>query len=136
MIATGEDFHPRLSLGQEQLAQGVPIAAAVLGVLILGEVFKALEDIYRGEATSSQTVTTAAKTSKLTRAELRRLLPYIARSAGIGTVVGALPGVGSTLAATMGYAAGKTPPRRQQQHPTTRLRRRRTRRHSRHRSRQ
>ena len=107
MIATGEDFHPRLTLGQEQLAQGVPIAAAVLGVLILGEVFKALEDIYRGQATSSQTTTTAAKTSKLTRAELRRLLPYIARSAGIGTVVGALPGVGSTLAATMGYAAGK-----------------------------
>ena len=107
MIATGEDFHPRLTLGQEQLAQGVPIAAAVLGVLILGEVFKALEDIYRGEAKSSQTTTAAAKTSKLTRAELRRLLPYIARSAGIGTVVGALPGVGSTLAATMGYAAGK-----------------------------
>ena len=107
MIATGEDFHPRLTLGQEQLAQGVPIAAAVLGVLILGEVFKALEDIYRGQAKSSQTTTTAAKTSKLTRAELRRLLPYIARSAGIGTVVGALPGVGSTLAATMGYAAGK-----------------------------
>ena len=107
MIATGEDFHPRLTLGQEQLAQGVPIAAAVLGVLILGEVFKALEDIYRGQAKISQTTTTAAKTSKLTRAELRRLLPYIARSAGIGTVVGALPGVGSTLAATMGYAAGK-----------------------------
>ena len=107
MVATGEDFHPRLTLGQEQLAQGVPIAAAVLGVLILGEVFKALEDIYRGEAKSSQTTTTASITSKLTRAELRRLLPYIARSAGIGTVVGALPGVGSTLAATMGYAAGK-----------------------------
>ena len=107
MVATGEDFHPRLSLGQEQLAQGVPIAAAVLGVLILGEVFKALEDIYRGQATSSQATTSTSKTSKLTRAELRRLLPYIARSAGIGTVVGALPGVGSTLAATMGYAAGK-----------------------------
>jgi putative tricarboxylic transport membrane protein len=39
--------------------------------------------------------------------DLRRIWPYIARSAVIGTVIGALPGVGSTLAATLGYTSAR-----------------------------
>ncbi len=107
MIATGEDFYPRLTLGQQALAEGIPIAAAVLGVLILGEVFKALEDIYRGEALGSVQSASGADRSAPRWPDLRRLLPYISRSAVIGTCIGALPGVGSTLAATLGYTTAK-----------------------------
>lgn len=106
MIATGEDFYPRLTLNQPALAEGIPIAAAILGVLILGEVFKALEDIYRGEAQAKppeQASVQGGKTSK----DLCRLIPTIGRSAVIGTCIGALPGVGSTLAATLGYTSAK-----------------------------
>ncbi|MEL6211303.1 MAG: tripartite tricarboxylate transporter permease, partial [Pseudomonadota bacterium] len=39
--------------------------------------------------------------------QIRRLLPVIARSAVAGTVIGALPGIGSTLAATIGYTTAK-----------------------------
>ena len=106
MIATGEDFYPRLTLGQPALAEGIPIAAAVLGVLILGEVFKALEDLSRGE-TSGTAPAPSAGGKGLDLADLRGLLPYIGRSAVIGTFIGALPGVGSTLAATLGYASAK-----------------------------
>jgi putative tricarboxylic transport membrane protein len=35
------------------------------------------------------------------------MLPFIRNSALIGTMIGALPGIGSTLAATLGYATGK-----------------------------
>ncbi|MCY4179398.1 MAG: tripartite tricarboxylate transporter permease [Litoreibacter sp.] len=106
MVATGEDFYPRLTLGQPALAEGIPIAAAILGVLILGEVFKALEDIHHNGVFSSaaQTVRQDAKVGTL---GLRKLLPYIGRSAVIGTCIGALPGVGSTLAATLGYTSAK-----------------------------
>ena len=105
MIATGEDFYPRLTMGQPALAEGIPIAAAILGVLILGEVFKSLEDIYReGASSASQTARRADKGGSL---GLRKLLPYIGRSAVIGTSIGALPGVGSTLAATLGYTSAK-----------------------------
>lgn len=38
---------------------------------------------------------------------MRRLAPYIGRSAVVGTVIGALPGTGSTLAATIGYTIGR-----------------------------
>ena len=46
-IATGEDFYPRLTLGFADVAGGFPVVTAILGVLILGEVFRGLEDIWR-----------------------------------------------------------------------------------------
>lgn len=107
MIATGEDFYPRLTMGQSSLAEGIPIAAAVLGVLILGEVFKSLEDLHRTTQSNTMSQVASGKSSTLSLNDLRRLLPYIGRSALIGTCIGALPGIGSTLAATLGYTTAK-----------------------------
>jgi putative tricarboxylic transport membrane protein len=107
-VGTGEDFYPRLSLGTQTLAQGFPIAAVVLGVLIVGEVFCSLEDIAREKRIKGAVVAIAQQHARrLTRAEIGNLLPYIGRSAVIGTVIGALPGIGSTLAATLGYTTAK-----------------------------
>lgn len=108
MIATGEDFTPRLTMGQPALAEGIPLIAAVLGVLIVGEVFKALEDIYHGKTDAKLNKMHTTDKSGLTFLDIRRLFPYIGRSAVIGTCIGALPGVGSTLAATLGYVTAKT----------------------------
>lgn len=107
-VGTGEDFYPRLSLGTETLAQGFPIAAVVLGVLIVGEVFKSLEDLWT-EARYRRTPqeTPQSGDQSLHWADMRRLFPYVARSAVIGTMIGALPGIGSTLAATLGYTTGR-----------------------------
>lgn len=107
-VGTGEDFYPRLSMGTQTLAQGFPIAAVVLGVLILGEVFRSIEDLWV-EKRSSGTIAAISQSGdqKLHWAEIRRLLPYISRSAFIGTVIGALPGIGSTFAATLGYSTGQ-----------------------------
>ena len=44
-IGTGQDFYPRMTFGAQDLASGFPIVTAILGVLILGEVFKSLEDM-------------------------------------------------------------------------------------------
>lgn len=107
MIATGEDFYPRLTMGQPSLAEGIPIAAAVLGVLILGEVFKSLEDLHRTNQANAKSKVSSGENSAISRHDLRRLLPYIGRSALIGTCIGALPGIGSTLAATLGYTTAK-----------------------------
>ena len=107
-VATGEDFYPRLTFGIPELAEGFPIAAAVLGVLIVGEIFKAMEDM-ANEKRASGAIRAVKMTgdNRLRWSELRRLLPFIANSAAIGTAIGALPGIGSTLAATLGYASGK-----------------------------
>ena len=107
-IGTGEDFTPRLTFGYQGFASGIPIAAAILGVLILGEVFKSIEDLWqegRGDKTKQTRV--EQRPGRLDGSTIRRIFPFIARSALIGTAIGALPGIGSTLAATLGYASGK-----------------------------
>ena len=107
-IGTGEDHHPRLSLGTDALASGLPLISVVLGVLILGEVFAALEDMWREKrATDAISTPTATGDNRLRLRDIRRILPFVGMSAGIGTMVGALPGIGSTLAATLGYATGR-----------------------------
>ena len=107
-IGTGEDSHPRLSMGFEALSNGIPLTTAVLGVLILGEIFVSFEDMWR-EKRVAQTVEAPeqSKDNRLSWKECRALLPFVSVSAVIGTLVGALPGIGSTLAATLGYATGQ-----------------------------
>lgn len=107
-IGTGEDFSPRLTFGSQALAQGFSVTSAVLGVLILGQVFKAMDDLRRdGVSKAVNSTKNESDTGHLEAGLVRRLFPYIARSAIIGTAIGALPGIGSTLAATLGYTAGK-----------------------------
>lgn len=115
-VGTGEDFTPRLTFGTEALSQGFSVASAVLGVLIVGEVFKSMEDIYRdGVAKVTAGASAMPQQAGVSYALLKQIAPYIGRSAVIGTVVGALPGVGSTLAATLGYTTGKN--RHARRHP-------------------
>ncbi len=107
-VGTGEDFYPRLTLGWKPLASGFPIVTAILGVLILGEVFKSLEDMRRERRTEGAVRQIAQSgDNRLHWQQIRGIFPYVARSAFIGTMIGALPGVGSTLAATLGYASGR-----------------------------
>lgn len=108
-IGTGEDFYPRLSMGTQELSRGFPIAASVLGVLVIGAVFKEMEEVWRRVGRTGKFESTAHDKGdqRLHFADIRRLLPHIGRSALIGTGIGALPGIGSTLAATLGYTVGR-----------------------------
>lgn len=107
-VGTGEDFYPRLSMGTQELARGFPIATSVLGVLIIGAVFKGLDDLGHERRSKGKIAAVPEQgDQRLHWADIRRISPYIARSALIGTTIGALPGVGSTLAATLGYTVGK-----------------------------
>ncbi len=108
LIANGEDPYPRLTLGLTEFTQGIPLISAILGVLILGEVFKALEDMHNErKRTNKIQLTKQSGDNKLHWADIRRIYRYVLMSAGIGTFIGALPGIGSTLAATMGYSVGR-----------------------------
>lgn len=106
-IGTGQDSYPRLSLGTEALSPGIPLITAVLGVLILGEVLFAFEEMWRYRQTDRPTRIPAQGSQKLNWSERKQLMPFIGVSALIGTVIGALPGIGSTLAATLGYSSGE-----------------------------
>jgi len=107
-VGTGEDFYPRLTMGADELSRGFPITTAVLGVLIIGAVFKGLDETWRESRDGKPApVVSDAGDQKLRWPDIKRLLPHISRSALIGTGIGALPGVGSTLAATLGYSTAR-----------------------------
>ncbi len=107
-VGTGEDLYPRMSMGTQFLSNGFPLITAVLGVLIMGEVFNSFEEIWRDRRSDAPAAEVPqSNDNKLSLAERRKLLPYIGVSALVGTAIGALPGIGSTLAATLGYATGQ-----------------------------
>nr|MCH9787262.1 tripartite tricarboxylate transporter permease [Gammaproteobacteria bacterium] len=107
-VGTGEDFYPRLTMGAEELSRGFPITTAVLGVLIIGAVFKGLEETWQESRKGKRSIVVPETgDQKLRWPDIKRLLPHISRSALIGTGIGALPGVGSTLAATLGYSTAR-----------------------------
>ncbi|MGH1466108.1 MAG: tripartite tricarboxylate transporter permease [Cognatishimia sp.] len=107
-VGTGEDNYSRLSLGTDVLENGMPMIAAVMGVLILGEVIYSFEQTWRDRRESVEpTMIPQSGDNSLSMRERRKLLPFIGVSAVTGTIVGALPGIGSTLAATLGYAVGQ-----------------------------
>ena len=106
-IGTGEDFYPRLTFGIGAFAEGFSMSTVILGVLILGEVFRSMEDMWSEGGSQKLDTVVSKDDNRLHWADIRKLLPYIRNSAFIGTLIGMLPGIGSTLAATLGYAAGK-----------------------------
>ncbi len=105
-VASGEDFYPRLTFGLDALSGGFPLTAVVLGVLIVGEIFASIEHMWWNGPEPPAKVEDTSKRGGLRPGDVRRIAPYAFRSAVLGTTIGALPGVGSTLAATLGYAFG------------------------------
>lgn len=99
---------PRMTFGISALGNGLPLTSAVLGVLVLSEVLIGIEQAARDRMQSQRLDDARAKTdNNLSWVERKRLLPTIFRSAAIGTAIGALPGIGTTLAATLGYDAAR-----------------------------
>jgi len=105
---------PRMTFGIAALGNGLPLTSAILGVLVLSEVLVGIEEITRSG------VARVVSLTKLPDADnhfgwrdIKQLAPCICRSAFIGTAIGALPGIGTTLAATLGYDTA----RRMSKHP-------------------
>lgn len=99
---------PRMTFGIDALGNGLPLTSAVLGVLVLSEVLIGIEDMTRtGMTRIANQIEYKKEDNQLHWADIKQLLPTIFRSAAIGTAVGALPGIGTTLAATLGYDAAK-----------------------------
>lgn len=108
---------PRLTFGSIELQSGIPLMAVGIGMLALSEVLLQLEAYFRGQRAKNAAVAKieSDQNDRLTFAEFRGLAPTIFRSAVIGTGVGALPGLGATIAGFLGYGAAK----RASRHPET-----------------
>jgi putative tricarboxylic transport membrane protein len=111
-IETGGE---RLTFGVLDLFDGMPLVAVGIGVLALGEILVQLEEHFHAGPNGAATrIELGSRTEdRLTWRELRGCARAILRGSAIGTVVGALPGLGASVAAFLAYGAerraSKTP---------------------------
>ena len=100
---------PRLTFGLIELEEGFPITAMFIGILALGEIILQLEG--GSKASNERFIELKKDAPKEDRVvswrEFSGTLKTQFRSTGIGTVIGALPGLGATLAAFLAYGAAK-----------------------------
>ena len=93
----------RLTFGNAELFDGIGLIPMLIGFLAISEVFTQLEQPLRNLAQKALTFSSRPEDNRLSAAERRALLPTLFRSSAIGTITGALPGLGSTVAAFIAY---------------------------------
>ncbi|MCF3639805.1 tripartite tricarboxylate transporter permease [Rhizobium sp. TRM95111] len=100
---------PRLIFGNYDLYNGLPISAVAVGMLAMGEILTQLATRH-GAANAPLPVDldSPAENRRISWAEYWGCRVTIARGAVIGTVVGALPGLGSTVAAFLSYGMARS----------------------------
>jgi putative tricarboxylic transport membrane protein len=88
----------RFDLGFVELRAGIEVVPVVIGLLAVSELFRSMRHSFRWDAL---TTTFSAKFPKW--GELRRVTPSVLLGTGIGSVVGAIPGLGGSAAAVLAY---------------------------------
>lgn len=108
MIATiGIDLQsgqPRYTMGVAEFQDGVGFVVVVVGLFAVAEVFRGMEDIFKG--TAPPMIRISGKLW-LTRDEWMRSIGPIWRGGIIGFIIGVLPGAGGTIAAILSYITEK-----------------------------
>ncbi|WP_339712854.1 tripartite tricarboxylate transporter permease [uncultured Sneathiella sp.] len=99
---------PRLYFGYFELFDGLPLTAVAIGMLAVAEIFRRLANIGKSILPTIEIPDTQdADDKRVSRAEYWSCRYVMLRGAVIGTVLGAIPGIGSTAAAFMSYASTK-----------------------------
>jgi putative tricarboxylic transport membrane protein len=97
----------RFTFGTTELTSGISFIPLLIGVLVMPEIIKAI----RNKDEISQKMNFAKSSNpmdnKLTWSEFRPLIKTILKSTAIGSVVGALPGIGGSTAAFLAYGEAK-----------------------------
>lgn len=109
MVGTDpEHGTPRLYFGQFELYDGIPLPAIAIGMLAISELLRRLSESRREVRSAVQLPKGQPREdSMVSWREYWACRFTLARGATIGTLLGALPGVGSTAAAFMSYATAK-----------------------------
>lgn len=102
-----ETASPRFTFGHIELFDGLPLAAVAIGVLAVPEIIERLREGRSKRNNRSDAASQSQGDDRMLFSEFLSLRIPVLRGAGIGTAIGALPGLGTTLAAFLSYAATK-----------------------------
>ena len=104
-IESGSD---RMTFGILELDDGIPLVAIAIGILAFGEVLVQIEEYFSKptiEPEGERIKLGSSKDDRLTWGELKGCARAIFRGSAIGIIIGALPGLGASVAAFLAYGA-------------------------------
>ncbi|AJY52334.1 tripartite tricarboxylate transporter permease [Halomonas sp. KO116] len=100
---------PRLEFGQYQLDDGLPLAAVAIGMLAVGEIVRQIAGyVVGGTPTIKLSPDSSNPNNRLFWSEYWSCRYTLLRGSVIGTIIGAIPGVGATAAGFLSYASAKS----------------------------
>jgi putative tricarboxylic transport membrane protein len=103
-VETGE---ARFTFGLLELQDGLSLVALAIGLLVFGEVLVQIEAYFAhpasGAGPPARIGLGSARNDRLSLSELTATAPAIVRGSIIGTGIGALPGLGASIAAFLAY---------------------------------
>lgn len=94
---------PRYTLGTTQLMNGLAFIPALIGLFGISEILVYMDKSYQ----VTQKIKTDIQTKLITWKETKGLMGIMLRSSVIGTLIGAIPGTGSDIAAFISYNEAK-----------------------------
>lgn len=92
----------RYTFGIFRLSQGLELIPVLVGLFALSEVFR---QIFEGEV--FDIIKEKVKMTYPTRQELKQVTPIVLAGGALGSIVGALPGAGATIASWLAYSQAK-----------------------------
>ncbi|MDX8352455.1 tripartite tricarboxylate transporter permease [Cognatiyoonia sp. IB215182] len=97
---------PRLTFGSQDMRDGMSLVPLLIGVFVISEI------IIQAERMGKETLVDAGladehKNDRLSFAEVRRLIPLMFRSSVMGSFIGMMPGLGSSVACFVAYGEEK-----------------------------
>lgn len=103
-----ENFTPRLIFGYWDVFDGLPLPSVAIGMLAISEILHRLSEAHGNVQSAIVSNDTGNPDDRrVSWAEYWSCRYTMLRGATIGTILGALPGIGSTAAAFMSYAMTK-----------------------------
>jgi len=95
---------PRFDFGIVELYEGIPLLPMMIGLFALSEILRQSEEKIVGKIkTVFLPVSEKPEDNRVTGDEMKRCVKPIARASIIGTFLGAIPGIGPTVAAFLSY---------------------------------
>ena len=98
---------PRMTFGSQDLRDGMSLVPLLIGVFVVSEIMLQAERMGKGAIIDAGLADRHAEGDRLTLAEVRRLVPLMFRSSLMGSFIGMMPGLGSSVACFVAYGEEK-----------------------------
>ena len=96
----------RLTFGSQELRDGMSLVPLLIGVFVISEIIIQAERMGKNKLIDAG-LADRHRNDRLSLSEVRRLIPLMFRSSLMGSVIGVMPGLGSSVACFVAYGEEK-----------------------------